>query len=131
MSLPGNAWRSAECLCECIRTVYYEFRRRAEAAGIRIRLVETMRDEERQKFYVASKVSKTMNSMHLPQPPNGMSLAFDVCPEEYLYMKGWCPGGDHWRTLGVIGAELGLFWGGEWRGWKDKPHFYYRRCRCE
>jgi peptidoglycan L-alanyl-D-glutamate endopeptidase CwlK len=130
VSIPGKAWKSPERLCDCVRVKFYEFKRRAKDAGIQITVIETERDEARQEHYVAKGASLTMNSMHLPQPPKGKALAFDVCPTEYLKLSNWNPSGASWTTLGKIGKNLGLKWGGDWIKPVDKPHFYQLRCSC-
>lgn len=129
-SIPGWATRDPLQLCPCIRVRWLDFATECKAREIPILLIETARDLERQRYYKSIGVSRTLKSMHLPQPPNGLSLAFDVCPREYLRVKGWSPGGQLWPILSEVGADVGLLWGGDWRGWKDLPHFYRERCSC-
>lgn len=31
----------------------------------------------------------------------------------------------NWSKIGAIGKSLGFEWGGDWNGWKDKPHFQF------
>lgn len=99
-------------------------------ADIDLVLIETLRDMARQVHYINIGVSWTMNSMHLPQPPNGKALAFDVAPEIYLDMKGWNPSGEHWDTVGAMGKALGLDWGGDYVKTPDRPHFFLTKCIC-
>ena len=30
----------------------------------------------------------------------------------------------HWQQLGLLGESVGLSWGGRWKTFKDRPHFY-------
>ena len=129
-SMPGWASRDPLRLCTCIRAKYLALHARAKASGLVLVTIETARDFTRQRYYKSIGVSKTLNSLHLPQPPNGLSLAFDVAPKDYLRMKGWHPGGPLWDQLGKIGEELGLEWGGRWRIFVDRPHFQFKTCRC-
>ena len=98
--------------------------------GVETVLIETLRDAARQSFYIASGVSWTMRSKHLPQPPNGLALAFDLCPRDYLAEKNWAPGGDEWFVLGDLAEEADLEWGGTWTSQKDYPHFQKGVCTC-
>ena len=126
-NMPGWASRDPLKLCPCVRAKWVEFVTRVQFAVV---LIETLRDAERQAYYRAIGVSRTVKSKHLPQPPNGLSLAFDVCPKDYLRMKGWNPGGPLWSALSGYGVDAGLYWGGDWKTWKDRPHFYQEKCSC-
>lgn len=88
-------------------------------------VLEGVRSIETQKKYVASGASTTMNSRHL-KAPNGYAHAVDL---------GALVGGKinwSWPLYHKIAAamkqaarELGveLVWGGDWRTFKDGPHF--------
>lgn len=132
MSIPGWATRDPLKLCPCVRERWRDFATECKAREIPILLIETARDIARQRYYKSIGVSRTLKSMHLPQPPNGLSLAFDACPREYLRVKGWSPGGLLWPRLGRIGREgsLRLLWGGDWRTFPDLAHWYLERCLC-
>lgn len=129
-AIPGSASRDPLRLCPCIRAKYVDLVTEAKAAGITLAVIETSRDAARQAHYRRIGVSRTLKSLHLPQPPHGLSLAFDVAPKDYLRLKGWFPGGPLWLSLGKLGCALGLEWGGNWSGWKDYPHFQLRQCGC-
>jgi len=126
---PGTSSRDPLLLCPCVRLLYVQLRERAGAAGNEIALIETLRDATRQSYYLAMGVSWTLRSKHLPQPPHGLALAFDVCPKEYLAEKNWNPGGSLWYDLGREAEELGLEWGGSWMQ-RDYPHFALSECAC-
>lgn len=106
-----------------------QFLASAQGAGISCILVDTGRTPIEQEQKLAQGVSWTTHSKHLPQPPEGKSEAFDVCPTAYVAMKGWNPAGPFWAQLGAIGERLGLVWGGRWthiNGGKGDPgHFEY------
>ena len=129
-SRPGTSTNAPEKLCPCVRSAYLKHLATLHARGIEVVTLETLRDETRQGYYVQTGVSRTMNSLHLPQPPQGLSLAYDLVPKEYLPMKGWNPGGPHWGVMGFIGEDLGMQWGGRWVRFVDKPHFQKRQCEC-
>jgi len=87
------------------------------------RLFETLRTLDRQKECFASKVSKTMNSMHLMNEEKTGSDAWDVAE--------WKMGGWSWddvfffQVLGILTLNLikGIKWGADWNGknfWYDE-----------
>lgn len=85
-----------------------------------------VRTIEEQRQLVRSGMSKTMNSRHLIQP-DGFAHAFDVV----AYVDGkvaWTP----WslyeqiaKAMKIAAKELDvpIEWGGDWKTFKDGPHF--------
>lgn len=130
MSIPGHATADPQMLCPCMRLRWLALKSAAKELLIDVVLIETLRDVERQAHYVATGVSQTMKSWHLPQKPNGLALAFDAAPRPYLSMKLWNPGGSAWQALGQISETLGMTWGGSWLGWKDPSHHEIHACDC-
>lgn len=110
--------------------LWVQVRERCRDEGVDLALIETLRDEERQRHYIATNVSWTARSKHLPQPPNSLSLAFDACPRAYLVEKDWAPGAPYWLIYGDIGMDLGLEWGGLWKR-RDYAHMQLDECACE
>lgn len=113
-------------LCPCVRTKYFSLKEKTKEP---LTLIETLRDMSRQIHYVNIGVSKTMFSKHLPQPPNNLSLAFDVVPTSLLTEPLWDTHSPLWEKLGRLGESLGLSWGYRLWGW-DKPHFHLPKCEC-
>lgn len=112
-----------------IRNVAFEFFARCAEARLPLMLIDTLRTEEEQKDNIARKVSWTMNSLHLPQKPDGKALAFDVCPYAVFQLHGpdklqWDSSDPAWMKIGAIGEALNLRWGGRWKQ-KDMGHFEY------
>jgi hypothetical protein len=123
-------------LCPCVGGRWMLLRDRCAAAGIPLTLIETLRQPDRQEHYVQIGVSWTARSKHLPQPPNGLSLAFDAAPTEYLALKNWNTNGPLWDRVAEISGDLGLIWG-VWKRNKyqvlenvDKAHHYLDACAC-
>ena len=52
---------------------------------------------------------------------HNIGKAFDVCP--ILNGKLAWNDVDLFNQLGEIGHSVGLKWGGDWRSFKDSPHF--------
>lgn len=94
--------------------------RAAALSPIEFRVIEGLRTEKRQRELVASGASKTMNSRHLT------GHAVDLAP----YVGGmirWDWPLYHKLAPAVkqAAAEVGvpIEWGGDWRTFKDGPHF--------
>lgn len=134
MSLPGHSTTDPTKLCPCVQERYEDVRAGCEQQGFRVVTIETLRDLERQHYYLSIGVSKTLKSLHLPQPPNQLALAVDACPEPYLKVKGWAPGADLWLKYTALaraaGLECGADWRGKDRGW-DWPHLQLPVCLCQ
>lgn len=88
-------------------------------------VTEGVRTLARQKELLASGASTTLNSRHLAHPSDGLSRALDVA----AYVNGvrW-----DWPLYDKIAhafkraaAELKvpIVWGGDWKSFKDGPHF--------
>ena len=60
--------------------------------------------------------TKTLNSNHIK------GIAIDFAP--YKDGKIWWDAPDSvWNEMGKIGKKCGFSWGGDWKGFVDKPHF--------
>lgn len=123
--------RDPSDLCPCVRAKLERVLLECRHAGIPVTLISTLRSIEQQRRNVAAGVSWTMRSKHLPQPPNGKSLAFDLAPREYLDKKGWNPTGPVWDDIDVmcdtVGLKTGVFRNGKNI---DRPHHYLDACQC-
>ena len=124
--------RALNDLSPRFRNQVFEFLARCTEAGVPLLIVDTLRTTEEQAANIAKGVSWTKNSKHLPQQPDGKSLAIDVVPYD-IYTSA--PGGDklawdskhpHWQKIGEIGERLGMTWGGRWKSTPDYGHFEYK-----
>lgn len=80
--------------------------------GYNIRIGEAQRTVEQQQLYVKAGRSKTMNSNHLRKCAIDLHFTFNgvLCyPQEI---------GTFWESLNPKNS-----WGGNWKSFKDKPHF--------
>ena len=115
--------RDPEKLCGCVRKLHSELVDMANSREIYPVTIETLRELDRQQYYISIGVSWTLKSYHLAQPPYDLSLAFDLAPQEYLSHPLWNPDGAKWGELGTLGELLGLEWGGSWQEHRDSPHY--------
>lgn len=83
--------------------------------GLKVCIFETYRSQERQLDLFNKGTSKIKsNGMH------HFGVATDIVfrnEKNYPIWRG------SWDVLGKIGKDLGLYWGGDWKGFIDCPHF--------
>lgn len=83
-------------------------------------VTEGLRTVERQRELVAAGASKTMNSRHLTGHAVDLAalVGGKVRWDWPLYAKAA-------QAMKAAAAELGvsIFWGGDWKSFKDGPHF--------
>ncbi|MBD9417675.1 M15 family metallopeptidase [Achromobacter sp. ACM04] len=93
-------------------------------------VVEGVRTVAQQREYVERGASKTMNSYHLPQA-DGLGHAVDLAPlvGGAIPWNDWQAFADLASVLKACAAELGVpvEWGGDWKSFKDGPHFQIPR----
>lgn len=103
--------------------------RALEISTVDFAVLEGVRTAERQKTLVDSGASQTLNSRHIPGR-DGFSKAVDL--------GAWVDGEIRWdwplyhkiaKAMKTAAQELGvpIEWGGDWRTFKDGPHFQLPR----
>lgn len=100
-------------------------KRAAALSSIDFTVLEVQRTLARQKELVAKGASKTMNSRHLPGA-DGKSRAVDIAPLDGGQVSWAWP---LYHKLAPIikqaakEAGVPIEWGGDWRSFKDGPHW--------
>ena len=108
-----------------VRELCAEFERRCREAGLNVLVTETFRTAQEQDALYAqgrtkpgSIITRCKGADY--QSPHQWGVAFDFCQNvrgrEYDDSDGF------FRKCGEIGKKLGLFWGGDFRTFVDKPH---------
>ena len=88
--------------------------------NINILIYETIRDEQTQRKYVREGKSKTMKSYHL------VGQALDFVPVNNNGEALWNGYEDKKIKQAINKAKrIGFTWGGDWKGFIDKPHLQY------
>lgn len=118
------ASRRLEDLDSRFRPIVEKVIAQCHEAGVPVTVITTLRNLDEQKAAVAHGVSWTLKSKHLASPPEGKSLAVDLCPTELLilasqpaatpYEKQWSPRNPDWWVIARIGVALGLRSGMDW-----------------
>ena len=104
MKLGDHQERFSEDLCQLLTY--------AMSHGHKVRMGEVQRTEEQQVLYVKTGRSKTMSSMHLKKCAADLHFFKDgvLCYPKEL--------GEFWESLDPLNQ-----WGGNWKSFKDEPHF--------
>ena len=101
-----------------------------KAQGIDIIITSTYRDHDSQNALYAqgrTKPGSKVTNAKAGQSWHNWRLAFDVVP----LRNGkpvWSTTGDDgelWQRIGQIGKSCGLEWAGDWKTFKELPHFQY------
>jgi peptidoglycan L-alanyl-D-glutamate endopeptidase CwlK len=100
-------------------------KRAAALSPIDFTVLEVLRTVARQRELVAKGASKTMKSRHLPGA-DGKSRAIDIAPLDGGQVSWAWP--TYFKLAPIIkqaAKEVGvpIEWGGDWRTFKDGPHW--------
>ncbi len=100
-------------------------KRAAALSSIDFTVLEVLRTPARQKELVRTGASKTMNSRHLPGA-DGNSRAVDIAPMDGGQISWAWP--VYHKLAPIIkqaAKDVGvpIEWGGDWRTFKDGPHW--------
>ena len=95
----------------------------AQVLGIYLRITSGFRSlAEQQKLYDQGRTAPgpVVTNARPGESFHNYGLAFDV-----VEIKGGAALWDNprWHEIGQLGKSFGLYWGGDWTSWKDKPHF--------
>ena len=106
-----------------IRDYARNFLTEAENAGIILRITAGYRTfEEQDHLYAQGRTApgKIVTNAKGGDSPHNYGLAIDVVP-----MVGGQPDWDSalWEQISDIGKDAGFAWGGDFKSFKDKPHF--------
>lgn len=117
--------RSIQRLGKChpdLRKVLIEA---AKTCPIDFEITETIRTLARQKQLMIAGATRTMNSRHLADK-DGLSRASDiVCYVDGKVRWDWPLYAKAATHIKAVAAKLGIpiVWGGDWKTFKDGPHF--------
>jgi peptidoglycan LD-endopeptidase CwlK len=99
---------------------------KAAANGIRIRIISGLRTyAEQDALYAQGRTlpGKIVTNAKGGQSNHNFGIAFDIGVFEGSKYQGESP---KYKAVGVLGTELGLEWGGNWKTFADTPHYQLR-----
>jgi peptidoglycan L-alanyl-D-glutamate endopeptidase CwlK len=119
--------RSLDDLLPQVKSRVEAFIKAADAAGIDLLVTSTYRDAESQNaLYAQGRTTpgKVVTNARAGQSFHNFRCAVDVVP----IRNGkpvWDTKDEAWQTLGKLGKAAGLEWAGDWKRFKEYPHFQY------
>lgn len=108
-----------------IRPMARKFLEDAAKEGINLKITFGLRTfDEQTKLYNQGRTTpgKIVTKAKPGQSFHNYALAIDVVPIVNGKADWNSP---HWQRIGVIGKACGFAWGGDWKSFKDLPHFEY------
>jgi peptidoglycan L-alanyl-D-glutamate endopeptidase CwlK len=97
-----------------------------EMTDLDFTVLEGVRTLERQRQLFNAGASRTMRSRHLPHPADGLSRAVDVAPFLGGAVRWDWPLYDRLAVFiktAATSAGIPLEWGGDWKRFRDGPHW--------
>lgn len=111
-----------------LQIIAAEFEKRCKASGLNVLITETYRSKQEQDaIYAQGRTTpgNIVSNAKYPLSPHCWGVAFDFCRNvrgsEYDDSDGF------FRKCGEIGKSLGLFWGGDFKSFVDKPHLELKK----
>lgn len=109
-----------------VQKIAEKFIQHCKLHGIDVIITSTFRDYESQDALYAK--GRTTEGPKVTKAKGGESfhnfrVAFDCVPVEHG--KAIWDNEGLWKEIGEIGVSLGLEWGGNFKSFKDKPHFQF------
>lgn len=119
--------RRLEDLLPAVQRRAEKFIAAARADDIDLLVTSTFRDCASQDALYAlgrTKPGRKVTNARCGQSWHQWRVAFDVVPIQ----DGKCIWSDSalWRRVGALGKTFGLEWAGDWKTFKEYPHFQYR-----
>jgi peptidoglycan L-alanyl-D-glutamate endopeptidase CwlK len=100
--------------------------------GIAVLITQGLRTwEEQDELYAKGRTIAPIGRGHTVTNAKGgtsfhnFGLAFDIVILDELGKPDWNTSNPAWNRTGQIGKSAGLEWGGDWKTFKDLPHFQY------
>ena len=99
---------------------------KAASVGITIKVISGLRTYDEQDALYAqgrTKPGKIITNARAGYSNHNFGIAFDIGIFEGNKYLGESP---KYKTVGVLGMDIGLEWGGSWKSIVDEPHFQLR-----
>ncbi|VVP66413.1 hypothetical protein PS918_00370 [Pseudomonas fluorescens] len=124
--LDSRSKKNIESLLPQVRPYAVALIQKAALNGIKIKIISGHRTYAEQDALYAK--GRPDNPPKVTNAKGGQSnhnfgIAFDIGIFEGTEYLGSSP---KYKAIGVLGTDLGLDWGGNWKSFKDAPHFQLR-----
>jgi len=99
-----------------------EFINKAEKQGIKLRITSALRTYAEQNDLYAqgrTKGGSIVTNAKAGESSHNFGTGIDVVP----IVNGRADWNTDWNKIATIGKSVGFAWGGDWKKFKDKPHF--------
>lgn len=99
---------------------------KAALGGVRVKIISGLRSyEEQDALYAQGRTAPgaIVTKVRGGHSNHNFGIAFDVGVFEG---NAYLPESPKYKAVGVIGMDLGLEWGGNWKTFMDEPHFQLR-----
>jgi peptidoglycan L-alanyl-D-glutamate endopeptidase CwlK len=119
--------RSLDDLLPPVKERVEKFLNAAKAAGIDLLITSTYRDNASQNALYAqgrTKPGKIVTNAKAGQSLHNYKCAVDVVPI-VAGKPRWDVKEEIWQQVGALGKAAGLEWAGDWKRFKEYPHFQY------
>lgn len=100
--------------------------------GVSLLVTQGMRTwEEQNALYARGRTVPPIGKAHIVTNAKGGSsfhnfgLAFDIVILDAIGKADWDTAHPGWKKAAEAGKSVGLEWGGDWKTFKDLPHFQY------
>jgi phage tail protein X len=101
-------------------------------AGIGVLVTQGLRSwAEQEALYARGRTAPPIGPGYIVTKARGgqsfhnFGLAFDIVVLDAVGKADWDDSHPAWRKAARLGKSVGLAWGGDWKGFKDRPHFEY------
>lgn len=116
--------RGVQHLHPKLQKICETFIKQCKESGLNVKITDTLRTEEEQNtLYAQGRTApgSIVTNVKYPNSAHNWGVAFDFCRNE----KGreYDDSDGFFAKCGEIGKKLGLFWGGDFKSFTDKPHF--------
>ena len=119
--------RSLDDLLPPVKERVEKFLNSAKAAGIDLLITSTYRDNASQNVLYAqgrTTPGKKVTNAKAGQSWHNYKCAVDVVPI-VAGKPRWDVKEEVWQQVGALGKAAGLEWAGDWKRFKEYPHFQY------
>ena len=119
--------RSLDDLLPPVKERVEKFLNAAKAAGIDLLITSTYRDNASQDaLYAQGRTTpgKKVTNAKAGQSWHNYKCAVDVVPI-VAGKPRWDVKDEVWQQVGALGKAAGLEWAGDWKKFKEYPHFQY------